>query len=132
MSRMTSKPAMSTTQRSTMRRISKISYSQSRHILPTLTLDPRGEFSHTMAFPKASTFKPKPITPDAVMNMMHQTTNASMKTYPAYPADLHAHLVVQWRRQAPGFPKSWPVSPILDLDPKSGPSDLSVLPKVLV
>ena len=40
--------------------------------------------------------------------------------------------MVQQRRHAPGSAKSWHVSPVLDLDPYSGPSDLSVLPKVLV
>ena len=51
-----------------------------------------------------------------------------MKTYPAYPADLHAQLVVKRRRHASRSPKSWPVSPVPDLDPYFSPS---VPPKVL-
>ena len=57
---------------------SEISNSQSRPIRSTLTLHPREEHPH-MDFLKASTSKPKPITQDALMNMMHQKTNAGIK-----------------------------------------------------
>ena len=85
-----------------------------------LSTDPRvgvSQFSHTMAFPEVSTSKPKLITQDAIMNMMHQTINVGMKTYPTYQADFNSQLVVQRRRHAPRSPKSWPVSLVLDLDP---------------
>ena len=64
--------------------------------------------------------------------MMHQTTNVGMKMYPAYPADLHAQIVVQRRRHAPRSPKFWPMSSVPDLDQKSSPFDVYVLSKVLV
>ena len=99
--------------------------------LITLTLVPREEFQ-TMAPQEASTSKPKPITQDAIMDMMHQTTNAGMKKYLAYPIDLDVQPLVQRRRHAPRCPKSWPVGPVPDLDPYSGPSSPFVPLKVLV
>ena len=51
--------------------------------------------------------------------------------YLTYQVDLHAQLRVQRRRHAPRSSKSWPVGPVPDLDPFSGPSDPSVPPKVL-
>ena len=52
--------------------------------------------------------------------------------YPAYPAGLNAQPVVPWHRHALGSSESYPVSPIPDLNPQSGPFGLSVWQKVLV
>ena len=62
---------------------------------------------------------------------MHLSTHAEVETYHVHLADLHTQPLAPWRRHAPESPKSWPVSPILDLDPYPGPSGLSVLPKAL-
>ena len=62
----------------TMSEIYEISNSQYRPIRSTLTLGSREEHPH-MASPKASTSKPKPIIQDALINKMHQKTNAGIK-----------------------------------------------------
>ena len=83
-----------------MSRISEISNSQSRPIISTLTLHPREEHPDLDSL-KASTFKPKFITQDALMNEYDiSNSNATLvnkcksRNVPEYPIALYAQPVV--------------------------------------